>query len=459
MGKPDEDIEVRKRLNLKHLAYLESFIDAYLKNSNKKQFLTGLQRYREWPDNDIKNIANKLFTIHQEYLNYTYPREVPPAARQEIANLIKEVKKKNEPSPAASPVAASVKKQAPVLLSTSASAPKQEPDPDIKGRMENKYRVAKVASLDNTIAKVQAEIKKLEKSDTRVTKTLLKKVRAKTLFSIRGKNDQHLSKLDVARELLKELQNVKKASEYTAPVLSAEVLSDKIQNVVTNINKLEKTRRELGGNKSSSYEGLLADVSTTFQLDSKKMVNDAFNKLKKVVNNKFNGEELFRSSIDDLKSTPKFNKDPMYMENPPPDYKGRKTQAYEKLGAADFMALFYPLASDERDQLVIDSVGKAMLDKKEHPSYPYYELICELNKLKQLPENILECIQKGKDVQDYVNLNLEQIDASIDKIQEFAKSTKDEEVNQIIKGLESFKSTVINQLPDKYKPKSAPELT
>ncbi len=459
MGKPEEDIEVRKRLNLKHLAYLESFIDAYLKNSNKKQFLAGLQRYREWPDNDIKNIANKLFNIHQEYLNYTYPREVPLAARQEITDLIKEVKKKNEPAPAAPAVAAPATKPAPVLLSTSTSAPKQELDPDIKGRMENKFRVAKVASLDNTIAKVQAEIKKLEKSDTRVTKTILKKMRAKTLFSIRGKNHQHLSKLDVARELLKELQNVKKASEKTAPVLSAEALSDKIEHVVTNINKLENTRRELGGNKSSSYQGLLADVSTTFQLDSKEMVNDAFNKLKQIVNSKFDGEELFRSSIDDLKSTPKFNKDPMYMEKPPPEYKGRRTNAYEKLGSADFIALFYPLASDERDQLVIDSVGKAMLDKKEHPSYPYYELICELNKLKQLPENILECIQKGVEVHDYVNLNLDQIDATMEKIQKHAESMRNEEVNQIVKGLESFKSTVINQLPDKYKPRSAPELS
>ncbi len=459
MGKPEEDIEVRKRINLNHLAYLESFIDAYLKSSNKKQFLTGLQRYREWPDIDIKNIANKLFLIHQEYLNYTYPKEVPLAARQEVTDLIKEAKKKNAPAPAAPAVAVPATKPAPVLISTSTSAPKQELDPDTKGRIENKYRVAKVASLDNIIAKVQAEIKKLEKSDTRVTKTLLKKMRAKALFSIRGKKHQHLSKLDVARELLKELQNVKKASENTAPVLSAEAISDKIQHVVTNISKLEKTRKELGGNKSISYEGLLADVSTSFQLDSKKMANDAFNKLKQVVNSKFNGEALFRSSIDDLKSTPKFNKDHMYMEKPPPEYKGRRTNAYEKLGAADFMALFYPLASDERDQLVIDSVGKAMLDKKEHPSYPYYELICELNKLKQLPENILECIQKGKNVQDYVDLNLGQIDEAMQNIQKLAERTQDKEVKQIIKGLESFKTTVINQLPDEYKPKSAPELS
>ncbi len=441
MGKPEEDIEERKRINLKHLAYLENFIDAYSKSRNKTQSLRELQRYRDWPDNDIKNIANKLLMIHQEYLNYTYPKEVPPGARQEITDLIKEVKKKNEPAAKSSGPLASQSRAKAVVTSQKPGAayvavPKAV-SPDAQKELNNPYRKVRVTQLENTIKSIGEHIQKLETAHKSTAKQTYKSVKKRAL-SLVGK--KHISKLEALKQLRLELNNIQRATENTQPVLNTAQITAHIQKSLQSANTFNK-----------DLAPIIKEASKPYQFEARNKGDKAINELITYLNNTYGKAfTVFGEMVPDIAKKDKHNKDPFSMQTPPTNYQGPRSEMHNKdIQVGDLLAVFYPLAtSGNRDQLVNDTVAEFFVQNPDHKLTALCGFFGDLNAVRQGVENITKDIGEGNS--DSIPERLRIFEKSFDSLIKKQQALNIPELNDIMKKLGNIKETIEAQLPKEY---------
>lgn len=444
-----------KETQLLHLAFLEKFIDNYRKNQYQRVSMRReLENYKNSQDPDIQEIAKLLSTIYNEFLNYTNPRDVSPEIVIKLQKLITDKREKisreadvgasvssapSKPSPGQNPVVASNRKsttkiELPVAMSE-----------DVKKELNNLHRLTRVKQLDNTIKTVDDYIKKLEKSNKNIAKRAYKGARKRAL-SLFGK--KHTSKLEVAKHLRSELNNIKKASENIDPVLNTAQITDHIQKSLERAKSLNK-----------DLTPFIAEASKPYQFEARNLGDKAFNDLVKYLNDNYDkGTIVFGSMIPEVAKKDKFAKDPFFMQTPPDGYTGPRSQMYNQdLKLGDLFAIYYPLAtSAKRDQLLIDTVDTFFERNPNHKLIDLYTFFKQFNAVRQNIEDLTKDIGDGK--HDYVSVRLEMLEKFYATLSEASEKLNIPAISKIVKDLEQIRAAAIAQLPKEYQAqaKSAP---
>ncbi len=439
-----------KEIQLLHLAFLEKFIDEYLKSKSRRtSLLRELDGYNKSLDPDIQEIAKMLSTIYNDFLNYTNPRDVSTEKRERLQKLITAKRDKiNRVLDSGPSVAQTVSSSRAKTITITHETKKETRNPvvDPLGLVKKQ--------LDNSLEMLVSLEKDLQKSKSNPLKAAYKKGKKMLLSSI-GK--EHNSKLAMAKQMKSELTNLRNSLDNVGEKISSDTAIIKILETQQRIQHMQKNRVELFKKTNNPLNKLLENLNAMIKTQATTVAN---NFLIEYANKKYgSAHDHFGKYIDSLKDKDKY-KQPMYLPT-----SGNYQANDPNLKAGDFLNLFYPLPKDKenRDQLSIDAFGEFSNDEnnKNTELYAIGSIMTALKSVEVNMDKLKETITKyGNDPDIYdrviteINRNIESLHSGeIDKLKDpAAKQMVKDLVKSVEKNVNDYYESIRIQPQDKRAP-------
>ncbi len=306
------------------------------------------------------------------------------------------------------------------------------------------------------------QLEKLEKELTRsnqsTLKSMYKNIKKKTLSTL-GK--QHTTKLEMIKQLKAELINLRNASQNKTTNLSSTQITLKLLESLDRIQQLDEKRVGFHSDKQSPFYQIVELLNSDIVKTSPSILCCEF--IKEYANNKYgSARKHFGEYVDRIKDDAKY-KDPMYKPKTG-DYKAKDPT----FKTGDYLNLVYPLPTDERDQLTIDSFSKFIeIEKnKESELNAIFLIMVEAKSISVLIERANAAIQKYKDDPQLLNDALENFIVQIDQKCALLKDLKagplakieDKETRRGLKSLVTLIDGSVDELRNKQSKSYRPEL-
>ncbi len=258
----------------------------------------------------------------------------------------------------------------------------------IKSASENSKAQNSTIDFHKYIQQLEKVEESLEKSNQSAIKSMYKRVKKKALITL-GK--QNVTKLDMVWQLKSELNNLYNATQNKEMPLSQVKVALKLQDSLARIMQLNVNRLSLVSDRNSPFyniiDSLKAEVAkTTPAILCSQLLQD-------YANTKFGAARThFGEYIDIIKSDPK--------------YVGLNDKTNDlNFKTGDYLNLVYPLPTEDRDQLTIDSFGKfiSKSENKETELYAIYLIMSEVKSISVLVDRANTAIQKYGDEPELLN--------------------------------------------------------